>query len=252
MFKFLFTKLVGAKNTFTNTQPMDGLDPLDPSVVALMRAIEEKRKTDQLIGVKLGGKEIFQRLVHGMKDERGVHIESLLCALGALAGYSCQANLRAQAVENGVHETATLVTIDMANGKKYFFGDPLNQAITASRYSIWSIAAGAAQHNGCKDLPDLKDIFTYVSKTIGTEAFGIPRLPVGHNTNDLPINYLKALWPVLFPVAKMFCQRPMEWPLLFAMAIQEAFDMGKDALPPNIALLIVMESAIPMSKVDLA
>jgi hypothetical protein len=61
-----------------------------------------------------------------------------------------------------------------------------------------------------------------------------------------------SLWPALFPVATMFCKQPTEWPILFGVAIQEALDAGKEALPPDIAFKIVMESAIPMSKVDLA
>jgi hypothetical protein len=50
----------------------------------------------------------------------------------------------------------------------------------------------------------------------------------------------------------MFCRQPSEWPFLFGLAIQQALDMGKDVLPNEEALQIVMECAIPMSKVDLA
>lgn len=250
MFKSLLTKLVGTKQQSATDHAPE--PQLDPATEALLRVIEEKRKTDPLIGAKLGGKEVFQRLLRGMKDGRGVHIESLLCALGALAGYSCQANLRAQATAKGLPETAALITVCGANGRSYFFGDPLNQTLAESQYSVWGIAAGAAQHNGCKTLPDLNSIFAHVTETVGTDAFGIPRLPEGRVTSDTPINYLKVLWPVLFPVVTVFCKQPMEWPILFGVAIQEALDAGKEALSPDIALKIVMESAIPMSKVDLA
>jgi hypothetical protein len=181
-----------------------------------------------------------------------VHYESLLCMLGSLAGYSCQANLRAQALEKGLAETAPFIKIGPVNGKMYFFGDPLNQVLAEAQYSVWGLAAGAAQHNGCKNLPDLQGIFAHVTESVGTEAFGIPRLPGGRVASDLPINYLKALWPVIFPTVKMFCRQPSEWPFLFGLAIQQALDMGKDVLPNEEALQIVMECAIPMSKVDLA
>lgn len=39
---------------------------------------------------------------------------------------------------------------------------------------------------------------------------------------------------------------------MFGVAIQEALDAGREALPQDVALAIIMESAIPMSKVDLA
>ena len=70
---------------------------MDPKTAALINAIRERSQEDPFIGAKLGAKEVFQRLVEGMKDSNGVHIESLLTALGALAGYACQANLREQA-----------------------------------------------------------------------------------------------------------------------------------------------------------
>ena len=218
-----------------------------------MRAIEEKRKTDPLIGPKLGCKEVNQRLLNAMKNEKGgVHVESLLCALGALAGYACQANLRAQALEKGMSETAAFMVVEATDGKKYFFGDPLNQVLAESQYSVWGLAAGAAQHNGCSPLPDIAEMFSHVTSTVGDESFGIPRLPEGHQPGDKPINYLKALWPNLLPVVKQFCQKPSEWPILYGLAVQEIMDMGKGVIAPDLALKIVMESAIPMSKIDLA
>jgi hypothetical protein len=39
---------------------------------------------------------------------------------------------------------------------------------------------------------------------------------------------------------------------LFSLAIQEAIGMSKSVIAPDLAPRIVMESAIPMSKVDLA
>ena len=162
----------------------------DPATEALLRAIEERRTTDPLIGAKLGGKEIFHRLMNGMNSDRGVHVESLLCALGALAGYSCQANLRAQAVAKGLPETSAFVTVSGNDGRTYFFGDPLNQALAESQYSVWSLAGGAAQNNGCMTLPDINSIFTHVASSVGGDSFGIPRLPDGLVTSDTPINYL--------------------------------------------------------------
>jgi hypothetical protein len=51
---------------------------------------------------------------------------------------------------------------------------------------------------------------------------------------------------------KSFCPEPVNWPLVFGMAAQEAIIRGKDLIAPGLALSIVLESAIPMSKVDLS
>jgi hypothetical protein len=219
---------------------------------ALLHAIRERSKEDPLVGAKVGSKEVLQRLVDAAKDERGVHVESLLCILGALAGYACQANLRAQALSRGMPETAAFQTVEARDGKKYFFGDPLNDALAGSKYSVWGLAAGAAQNAGAKGLPDINEMFQHTSSVLGGPKFGVPRLPEGHATGDSPVNYLKALWPAVFPMVKLFCPNPVDWPILFSLAIQEVILMGKATIAPELSLTIVMESAIPMSKIDLA
>jgi hypothetical protein len=246
MFKKVFKKFSSSK------RPEQKEPQLDPETVALIRAIRERSKEDPLVGAKMGAKEIFQRLVDGMKNEKGVHVESLLCALGALAGYSCQANLRAQALAKGMHEAAAFNVIMTNDGKQYFFGDPLNNALAESQYSIWSLAGGAAQQAGCKEFPDINEIFQHTTSALGSEQFGIPRVPEKHRAGDTPINYLSAIWPALFPTVKLFCPNPVDWPILFGLSIQEAISAGRNVIDPGTALKIIMESAIPMSKVDIS
>jgi hypothetical protein len=224
----------------------------DPQIEALIRAIREQKKSDPLVGAKLGGKEVYQRLCSAMKDAKGVHAESLLCALGALAGYACQANLRAQALAKGMAETAAFQVVRTKDGKQYFFGDLLNGALLSDQYSLWSLAGGVAQQAGAKALPDIKEMLAHTSSVVGDARFGVPRVPAGHEASDTPINYLKAFWPVLFPTVKLLCPNPLEWPLLFSFATRAAIEAGKNEIDPALALSIVMESAIPMSKVDLA
>jgi hypothetical protein len=52
------------------------------------------------------------------------------------------------------------------------------------------------------------------------------------------------------PIVKLFCPEPVDWPILFGLAIQQLIDMGKNTIDPGSALRIVMESAVSMSKVD--
>jgi len=232
-------------------KPLEKKEPQpDPKTAALINAIRERSKEDPLVGAKLGSKEILQRIINAMKNEHGIHVESLLCALGALAGHSCQANLRAQALVKGLPETAAFQTVATKDGKKYFGGDPLNNVLVNSKYSIWGLAAGAAQEAGAKELPDIHEMFKYTSSVLGEPEFGIPRIPENHSAGDSPLNYLKALWPAIFPTVKLFCPSPSEWPILYGLAIQEAITMSKSIIAPDLSLKIVMESAIPMSKID--
>src|SRR4051812_17326786 len=192
----MFGKLFGLKPQKKKEPPMD------PRTAALINAIRERGKEDPLVGAKLGSKEIFQRLLDGMKDSKGVHVESLFCALGALAGYACQANLRAQAIARGMDPDAPFQVARTSDGKSYYFGDPLNSALAEGKLSVWSLAAGAAQHNGAKSLPDINEIFQRTASNVGTEKFGIPHLIEGHAAGDLPAAYLRNLWPLLLPVVE--------------------------------------------------
>lgn len=45
--------------------------------------------------------------------------------------------------------------------------------------------------------------------------------------------------------------RPGAWPVLLSFSIQEVIAMGKDVRDPCLAVRLVMESAIPMSKENL-
>lgn len=201
--------------------------------------------------MKIGGHEITQCLMKAMKTERGVHIESLLCALGALAGYSCQASVRAQAIAAGLSEEAMLIVAETNDGKRFFMGDPLNLALAESEYSIWALAAGEAQSAGCTALPDVSAIYKHAVQTMGSSEFGIPRIPKENRPGDLPVNYLNSLWRHIYPIAITHCEMAAELPVVFGNAVQEAIDIGKSVVAPRLALEIVMESAIPMSKVEL-
>lgn len=216
--------------------------------------LNESASADPLYAVKKGGKEIAAKLFTAMSSEKGIHLESLLSALGALAGYACQMSVReAQVVQQGRAEKEVFIVVNSKHdGRTYYFGDLLNKPLAESRYSVWSLASGASQKNGLDNLIDLHAIFKHVTDSLGSDTFGIPRTPAAHQANELPVNYVRFLWPQLFPLAKSFSATPADWPILFGVAIQEILFASKDLIDPQLALSIVMESAVPMSKIYLS
>jgi hypothetical protein len=218
---------------------------------ALKETIREKRKSDSLVGPKLGGRALAQSLISGLKDQRGVHIETLLCAVGSLAGYSVQASVRESLVrQGGEPEDKVFVIAHGRDGKKYFFGDALNKPLAEDQYSVWNLAAGAATHLGCHQPVTVEEIFKHAAATVGTPEFGIPRIPEGHRPVDPPSNWVKHAWPKALATVQDYCESPSEWPAAFGIAIQEVMAQAKDVIDPCLALSIIMECAIPMSKVD--
>ena len=256
MFKKLISRITGGGSTpaaTPNPAPAPAEPPAaSPAEEAVLRQIAERSAEDPLIGAKIGSRYLTQHVLAAMKTERGVHIESFLCALGALAGYACQASVRAQALARGLPETALFTEAKTKDGRTFYFGDALNKPLAESEYSVWGLAAFGAQEAGCAQLPEVEPIFAHVAATVGSEEFGKPRTPADHPVHELPIVYLRALWPALAPTIRKFCTDPAHWPVLVGLSVQEAIGMGKQALDPCLGLRIVMESAIPMSKVDLA
>jgi hypothetical protein len=205
---------------------------------------------DPMLAAKLGGRVILERLLGSMKDERGVHVESLATALGALAGRACQLaaleGLRSGASE---YRGLSLMTAGGANGDEYFVGDAINRPLAESQYSFWGLVAGAAHQHGAQ-VPDLNELFQHSASTLGGEAFGLPRFAPGTNAGDTPRGYL-ALWEPLLPALRQAAPRQDQWPVAYGIAVQNLFAMAEGHFDLGVLTRVVMDSAIGTSKLKL-
>jgi len=241
----MFKKYFGDQRKQETTTPGS-----DPGGDALLRTIEERRQEDPLVGAKIGGKEVAQRLIDALKGERGVHVETLLACIGSLGGYACHMAIRDVLVKSGkVKEAEAFVVVGGADGRKYYFGDLVNRPLVEDPVSFWALVGGAAQHLDGDGLPDVKGIFQHVSSTVGGDEFGIPQVPEQHKPGDTPLNLVRVLWPALLPLVDSFCASPVERPYLFGISAQEVIEMGKDVIAPGVAARLIMECAVPMSKI---
>jgi hypothetical protein len=215
-----------------------GPQPLDP---------------DPYLGAKSAGREIYLQ-VRGTLDmgDSRLHSRSLLCALGAVAGHACQASVRAQSIAAGKSGDAPFVLIEGEDGRSYLSGNAMNGPLAEHKMSVWNLAAGAAQLHGTQALPDLEEIFAYNASVVGTQKFGLPRLPPDQPLSGMPIEFAKRLWPVVQITVVKHTANPKLWPIAAALAVQEAIAVTKEIISPAIALRIVMESAIPVSKIPIA
>lgn len=189
-----------------------------------------------------------------VKDSRGIHIETALTALGSLAGFSVQMAIREELMKRAnISEKSAFTIVVTKDGGKYYFGDLLNEGLAEPKkgnLSVWSFVGGAAQKLGAKQLPDLDSIFGHVSKTVGSNSFGVPRLPAQHMPNQLPIVLLNKFWNPTRNALVTSVKSPGQWPFAIGLAAQYAIIKGKDVIDPALAAQIVMEAAVPMSKVD--
>lgn len=216
----------------------------------LLAVVDRERKKNPAAGVVYGSKVVIERLIATMKGPGGVHAESFLCALGAMAGYACQASLREFARSQKLSESTLLMVVEADDRAKYYFGDALNQPLAESKMSVWNVVAAAAREAGCQELPDMNELFAHVAASVGQKHFGVPRVPKEHAPRALPAEFLRKHWLDLAPVARKFCATPGELPVLFAVAIQDSLPFSKGRVSPRTAFTIALESAVPMSKID--
>jgi hypothetical protein len=196
---------------------------------------------------------IAQFLFEQYKDERGVHVETLLNAVGALAGFAAQ-----EAVWEGVVRPGKMpvekafVRIETKDGDVYYFGDFTNTILTSTNegeLSIWRIVAGAAVQNGAAMLPNLPSLFGACAKSLGHPQFGVPAWAARGALHELPWDALRH-WPAVRRMLEDARKPPLHWPLEIACAAQILMNMTKQSVASDKAALIIMEAAIPMSKVD--
>jgi hypothetical protein len=191
-------------------------------------------------------------LMRELKDQRGIHCETLLTVIGALAGYAAQQALWEGMVKPGKLAIAQAFKVmETPSGATYFFGDTLDSLLTSmepKHVSVWKIVAGGVLAAGGDHLPDVNDLLRHSAATAGTSAFGLPRLPDDHLPSILPRAAVERFWPGARLLLSL--SDPLQWPLLMAHAAQKLMLAMKGSIAPDLAVKIVMEAAVPMSRVD--
>lgn len=197
--------------------------------------------------------EIVEYLLAAYKDDRGIHVETVLSGVGGLAGFAAQMAVRkGMTAATGLPVEKLLVDVGAKDGRHYFFGDALNTIVAGNKsgqLSIWRLV-GAPIVQSSAPLPDLEPIFKHVAATVGGPQFGIPALAAERCLKMLPIDALKKHWRPMQAILQKHGIQPLHWPLEIAMAAQDIIGMAKQSLNPAEGGKIVMESAIMMSKVD--
>jgi hypothetical protein len=213
-----------------------------------------------------------------LKNDRGIHVETLMTVIGALAGFSAQHAIWETVVKSGKlpvhggdkHDSGAFVMVGPVGGETYYFGNLLNSYLVNESkeiaplgpgpYNLWGFLAAVVVNNGREPLTSeqVSEIFSNVATTIGTPQFGQPRSPVGHEAQIMPRDALKTYWPsakiVLSrddaPGAKGRRLSPAYWPMVIGIVGAKLIDLSKKVLDPALSMRIVFEAAVPMSKVD--
>lgn len=206
-------------------------------------------------------REVFGRTIAAVlmanEIKRGgrIHAETILTEIGALAGFAAQMSIRKALIEpQQLDVTEILPEVVTKNGEKYYFSDTLNwvlfENLATPPYSIWAYVLDVVPVASRDDLPDMADILGHAARTIGTIRFGVPRLPAEHMPQKMPRAALEEHWRAVVQEFEAAERDPADWPYDLAFAAQWQMLTSRDHLALPLAARIVMEAAIPMSKID--
>jgi hypothetical protein len=226
--------------------------PASPAKEALKHTIAAKRAEDPLIGAKLGSREVVTWLLKSLTTERGVHAESALAAIGSLAGFACPASVAAKAINlKRTPQQLGVLVVETNDGSSYWFGDIINSPLVEGQLPIWNLIHGMARNLGATGpLPEVSEVLGHVAKSIGSHAFGAPRVTAEHTPGDTPFRFVMLGWPASAAIREFYCSSPDEWPLLYGLAAQQLMEQCKAVLAPDLAATIILECAAPMAKLN--
>lgn len=184
-----------------------------------------------------------------------IHAETVLTEIGALAGFAAQMAIRKAIIApHQLDPNEILPEVVTKNGEKYYFSDTLNwmlfENLSTPPYSIWAYLVDVVPQESRGELPDMADILGHAARTIGTFRFGVPRLPAEHMPHKMPRAALEEHWRAVVQEFEASGRGAAEWPFDLAFAAQWQMLTSRDHLALPLAARIVMEAAIPMSKVD--
>lgn len=222
-------------------------------LVALVQASRASGAESSSQPPKETAQQIGEILWAELADERGVKIETLLTAIGALAGFSTQMVIREEFIAAGrISEKDAFVTVETKSGATYYTGKFVDEGLMApqgNNLSVWSLVAAAPNSLG-KPVPDLVPIVRRVGGTYGKPAFGVPDLPARNMPQQMPEELLWKYWNVVRNLQMTSQQSIQMMPFVLGQLAQETIIQHKDIIDPTLAARIVMEAAIPMSRIS--
>lgn len=207
-----------------------------------------------------------------------IQVETMMTAVGALAGFAVQHAIRETIVKSGrlpEHggrdaSAGAFVVVSLKDGSRWFFGDLINAYLVPmgkeavplgpGNCTLWNLVSGVVQHAGGEPLgfDEITRMMKRSAEALGTPAFGVPEVPDKHRPLASARQTLDAWWGMTrevltFEAAPPLAGKPLTpglWPTVLALTAQTMMLMTKDTLDPAMSMRLLFEAAIPMSKVD--
>ena len=216
--------------------------------------LERLRQTDgpgSMEQAKALGLELFDNAYQFMKNDRGVRIEDIVAMLGSVGGQLClTAVLDSLAESRMAPQSIGMMVIAGNDGCTYYFGDAPNWLLCEAPYSLISLLFGAAHEHGAPVSIDMvHDEMRLLAQQVGTSQFLDLDLPAAHAT-DSASNWAHVFAPIVRGTVLGGMAPQVRLPIIVGFALQQAIDVGRQALDPMTIATIAMKCAMRTSKLD--
>ena len=135
------------------------------AIDSLKQAIAAQEKNNPHVRAQITGKDLVSNLLEGLKDDRGVRIETLLGVLGSFAGFSTVYAMVKRLEDGSLKlEMPEVAVVELQDGRKFYFGDFLNRRLAEDKLSVFGLSAGAAEQLGATGFLDLQELFARTAK----------------------------------------------------------------------------------------
>lgn len=177
-------------------------------------------------------------------------VPAILNAVGACAGFAAQiAVWRELVLPKKRNPGDFLVYATTKSHDIFFFGEAINQFLFSTapdRLSFLSLPAGTLPN--ASELPNIGELMGHVTRSIGSDDFGRPRVPPSIDLPELPRTALARTWHKTMQILN--ARPPPEWPALLGAVAYIVIDANRRSLVPAVGVQILLEAAGPMSKVN--
>ena len=181
---------------------------------------------------------VLDLLATTLDARSAAHPPTVLAALGALAGFAAQQKLM---LEGG--------TV-WAQPSRAEHLDRLLLSELPRDASLWRTLQTAAQALGAQHLPNPNTLLDATLRCVGTTQFGLITLPLEYRLLQQPQVALAAVW---IPVRHALAPPPASaahLPSVLADACASRIRSDARAVPPHVALRIVMQAALAMALIE--
>lgn len=210
-----------------------------------------------------------ETLMATLKDDLGIHVETLMVCVGALHGYSARhATLeRAESwrAQGKMLPGDALVEVQTTSGDLFTFGDWINEFIfpnDSPTICLAYLVYGKLQQFGFSDesMPDLQEMAHHYANALGTSAFETVRSPLDNTPHIQPREAIQTFWPAFLDIMKdpgpesAHVHEPLldssQWPVIAALVAGQLIEAAKDACDPLISAQLIFEAAMIGSKIE--